>query len=73
MSVLNDQHSLLSTGKQHNGLSIYMQIENPDLANSHQQINFEDNYEPINPYGNTKASLLPKIKHLSLRDKKLSK
>ena len=72
MSMFNDQHSLLSTGKA-NGLSVYMQIENPDLANSHQNIDFDDEFESNNPYGNSKASLLPRIKHLSLKEKKLSK
>jgi hypothetical protein len=42
-----------------------MQIENNQLASTHQNIEFDDETNFVNPYANSKASLLPKLKHLT--------
>ena len=71
MSVLKNsllQESALSN----NAHSIYMKINNNDLVKLHHKIDFDDENEYVNPYGNVSQSLLPKIKHLSLKNKKLS-
>ena len=72
MSLFDD--TLLSTSvKNYGSVNIFAKIEKSLLQNSHQSIDFDNENQYVNPYGNSNQSLLPKIKHLSLKQKTLSK